>query len=139
MANVRLEVTDGLGRRVVRVDTPVFTIGRRSKSHLCLAGTEVSRDHAQIAHDGPQFILRDQQSRFGTFVNDRAIVAQPLVHGDRIRLGRVGGVELLFLVDDVTPASSSGSRSASATVEHLRQMAASARGVAVARLGPRPG
>jgi pSer/pThr/pTyr-binding forkhead associated (FHA) protein len=58
-------------RRVVRVDTPVFTIGRRSKSDLCLAGTDVSRDYAQIACDGGRFILRDRKSRYGTFVNDQ--------------------------------------------------------------------
>jgi pSer/pThr/pTyr-binding forkhead associated (FHA) protein len=74
MADVRLEITDGHGRRVVRVDTPVFTIGRRSKSDLCLAGTDVSRDHAQIACDGGRFILRDQKSRYGTFVNDQPVV-----------------------------------------------------------------
>ena len=74
MADVRLEVTDAIGRRVVRVDTPLFTIGRRSKSHLCLVGTDVSRDHAEIVCDGDRFILRDHQSRYGTFVNDQAIV-----------------------------------------------------------------
>ena len=125
MGDVRLEVTDGLGRRVVRVDTPVFTIGRRSKSDLCLAGTDVSRDHAQIACDGGRFILRDQQSRYGTFVNDQPVVEKPLAHGDRIRLGRGGGAELLFLVDEVGPATPSGtSRAANSSVENLRQMAA---------------
>jgi serine phosphatase RsbU (regulator of sigma subunit)/pSer/pThr/pTyr-binding forkhead associated (FHA) protein len=125
MADVRLEITDGLGRRVVRVDTPVFTIGRRSKSDLCLAGTDVSRDHAQIACDGGRFILRDQQSRYGTFVNDQPVIEKPLAHGDRIRLGRGGGAELLFLVDEVGASTASGtSRSAISSVENLRQMAA---------------
>ena len=125
MADVRLEITDGLGRRVVRVDTPVFTIGRRSKSDLCLAGTDVSRDHAQIASDGGRFILRDQQSRYGTFVNDQPVVEKPLAHGDRIRLGRGAGAELLFLVDEAGPATPSGiSRAANSSVENLRQMAA---------------
>jgi len=125
MADVRLEITDGLGRRVVHVDTPVFTIGRRSKSDLCLAGTDVSRDHAQIASVGGRFILRDQQSRYGTFVNDQAISEQPLAHGDRIRLGRSGGAELLFLVDEVAPSTlSSSSRAGISSVENLRQMSA---------------
>jgi len=125
MADVRLEITDGHGRRVVRVDTPVFTIGRRSKSDLCLAGTDVSRDHAQIACDGGRFILRDQKSRYGTFVNDQPVVEKPLAHGDRIRLGRGGGAELLFLVDEVGASTLSGtSRAAVSSVENLRQMAA---------------
>jgi phosphoserine phosphatase RsbU/P len=124
MADVRLEITDGSGRRVVRVDTPVFTIGRRSKSDLCLAGTDVSRDHAQIACDGGRFILRDQQSRYGTFVNDQPVSEKPLAHGDRIRLGRGGGAELLFLVDDVAATPSGTSRAANSSVENLRQMSA---------------
>ena len=125
MADVRLEITDGLGRRVVRVGTPVFTIGRRSKSDLCLVGTDVSRDHAQIASDGSRFILRDRQSRYGTFVNDQPVIETPLAHGDRIRLGRGGGAELLFLVDETGPPTPSGSgRTANSSVENLRQMAA---------------
>jgi phosphoserine phosphatase RsbU/P len=124
MADVRLEITDARGRRVVRVDTPVFTIGRRSKSDLCLAGTDVSRDHAQIACDGGRFILRDQQSRYGTFVNDQPVSEKPLAHGDRIRLGRGGGAELLFLVDDVGATPSGSSRAANSSVENLRQMSA---------------
>jgi sigma-B regulation protein RsbU (phosphoserine phosphatase) len=124
MADVRLEITDGRGRRVVRVDTPVFTIGRRSKSDLCLTGTDVSRDHAQIACDAGRFILRDQQSRYGTFVNDQPVSEKPLAHGDRIRLGRGGGAELLFLVDDVAATASGSSRAANSSVENLRQMSA---------------
>ena len=41
---------------------------------------------------------------YGTFVNDKAITEQTLAHGDRIRLGRSGGAELVFLVDDTSHA-----------------------------------
>lgn len=34
MPEVRPEVTDTLGRRVVRIEKPLFTIGRRSESDL---------------------------------------------------------------------------------------------------------
>ncbi len=34
MPEVRLEVTDTLGRRVVRIEKPLFTIGRWSESDL---------------------------------------------------------------------------------------------------------
>ena len=90
-----------------------------------MVGADVSRDHALIAGDDGRFILRDQQSRYGTFVNDQAVNEQPLVHGDRIRLGRAGGVELRFLVEEETPSTPSGStRQAISSVENLRQMAA---------------
>jgi len=39
MPDVRLEVTDTLGWRVVRIEKPLFTIGRRSESDLRVAST----------------------------------------------------------------------------------------------------
>jgi pSer/pThr/pTyr-binding forkhead associated (FHA) protein len=49
MSEVRLQVTDAHGRRVVRLDMPRFTIGRRSASDLQVVSTDVSREHAQIS------------------------------------------------------------------------------------------
>ena len=46
--DARLEVNDAQGRRVVVLDKPTFTIGRRSANDLQLTGTDVSRDHAEI-------------------------------------------------------------------------------------------
>ena len=46
--NPRLIVTDTLGRRIVPIDKPVFSIGRRSETDLRLAGADVSRVHAEI-------------------------------------------------------------------------------------------
>jgi len=43
----RLQVTDAQGRRVVLLDTPSFTIGRRSASNLQVVSTDVSREHAR--------------------------------------------------------------------------------------------
>jgi hypothetical protein len=51
MADAGLEVTDALGRRLVRPDKPTFTIGRRSANDLQLIGTDVSRDHADAIVD----------------------------------------------------------------------------------------
>ena len=57
----RLAVHDLLGRRVVPLDKPVFTIGRRDGHDLQLAGTEVSRDHAEIVSTAGG--IRDPRSR----------------------------------------------------------------------------
>ena len=46
MPDGRLEVTDALGRRVIHIDKPVFSVGRRSGNDLQLVGSDVSRDHA---------------------------------------------------------------------------------------------
>ena len=97
----RLQVDDPLGRRVVVIDKPVFRIGRKSESDLRSLGTDVSREHAEIVRlDDGRFMLRDRGSRCGTFVNDEQVTERPLRHRDKIRLGRSGSAELVFLADD---------------------------------------
>src|SRR4030095_12222857 len=87
MPDGRLEVTDALGRRVIHIDKPVFSIGRRSGNDLQLVGSDVSRDHAEIALDNDRFMLRDRGSRYGTDVNGEGGSEHALKHGD---LGRPG-------------------------------------------------
>jgi phosphoserine phosphatase RsbU/P len=119
MSQARLEVHDSLGRRPVPIDKPLFTIGRRSGNDLHLMGSDVSRDHAEIALVDDRFLVRDRGSRYGTFVNGTQVSEHPLAHGDRIQLGRTGGAELLFLIDDA-PVE----RQATSAVGDLRQVAA---------------
>ena len=121
MPDARLEVTDSSGRRLVPVDQNPFTIGRREGNHLRLLGSEVSRDHAEIAHAAGKYVLRDRTSRYGTFVNDQQVTEHAVVHGDRIRLGRTGGAELVFLLAErAEPAD----RATTTAVGDLRQVAA---------------
>jgi len=101
MPEARLEVTDALGRRVVPVAKAPFEIGRRETNDLRLAGSEVSRDHAEIVLDSSgTYVLKDRASRYGTYVNGDQVTEHSLAHGDRIRLGRSGGAEMVFLVRD---------------------------------------
>jgi pSer/pThr/pTyr-binding forkhead associated (FHA) protein len=119
MPEARLEVHDSLGRRPVPIDKAVFTIGRRSGNDLHLMGSDVSRDHAEIALVEGRFLVRDRGSRYGTFVNGTQIAEHPLSHGDRIQLGRTGGAEMIFLLDDA-PVE----RQSTSAVGDLRQVAA---------------
>ncbi len=121
MPDARLEVTDALGRRIVPIAKDAFGIGRRETNDLRLAGSEVSRDHAEIVTAGAGFLVRDKQSRYGTFVNDEQVTERPLAHGDRIRLGRSGGAELVFLLADTAPAQDKATTTA---IGDLRQIAA---------------
>src|SRR5438105_13279316 len=89
----RLIVTDALGRRIVPIDKPVFSLGRRSESDLRLPGADISRLHAEIVREGDAFVLHDRQSTFGTFVNDEKIESRRLASGDRVRLGHSVDVE----------------------------------------------
>jgi serine phosphatase RsbU (regulator of sigma subunit)/pSer/pThr/pTyr-binding forkhead associated (FHA) protein len=105
----RLQVDDPLGRRVVVIDKPVFRIGRRSESDLRSIGTDVSREHAEIVRlDDGRFVLKDRGSRCGTFVNDEQVTERPLRHKDKIRLGRSGSAEMVFLTDDSADSRASG-------------------------------
>src|SRR5712691_6393666 len=123
--DARLEVTDTLGRRVVLVEKPVFAIGRRTESDLRVVSSDVSRDHAEIVRNGDGYVVRDRSSRYGTFVNGDGVTERALAHGDRIRLGRSGGAELVFLIEDAAgSAVSSSSRTSGSAVDTLRQMAA---------------
>jgi phosphoserine phosphatase RsbU/P len=121
MPDARLEVTDALGRRIVPIDKGVFAIGRRTGNDLRLVGSDVSRDHAEIARDAEKYILKDRGSRYGTFVNGDAVVERVLTHGDQIRLGRSGGAEMVFLVDEAGP---SVERTTTSAIGDLRQVAA---------------
>jgi sigma-B regulation protein RsbU (phosphoserine phosphatase) len=121
MPEARLEVTDALGRRVVPIGKAPFEIGRRETNDLRLAGSEVSRDHAEIDTVDNAYVLRDRSSRYGTYVNGEQVTERTLVHGDRIRLGRSGGAEMVFLTAE---SQSVPERTATTTaVGDLRQIA----------------
>src|SRR5918994_441565 len=121
MPDARLEVTDALGRRIVPIAKASFEIGRRETNDLRLAGSEVSRDHAQIENANEKFVLKDRNSRYGTYVNGDQVTEHTLVHGDRIRLGRSGGAEMIFLLADAAPPQE---RSTTTAIGDLRQIAA---------------
>ena len=123
MPEARLEVTDALGRRVVPIAKTPFEIGRRETNDLRLAGSEVSRDHSEIV-TGPdgRYILKDRASRYGTYINGDQITEQSLTHGDRIRLGRSGGAEIVFLLTESEPRSEKSSTTTA--IGDLRQIAA---------------
>src|SRR5205085_10478568 len=99
----RLVITDTLGRRIVPIDKPLFTIGRRSETDLRLPGADISRVHAEITLENGGCVIRDKQSRFGTFVNGEKHAEKVLAHGDQIRLGQSGDTEIVFFVDDEAP------------------------------------
>src|SRR5712675_3765086 len=117
----RLVITDALGRRIVTIDKPLFTIGRRSETDLRLSGADISRVHAEISIENGGCVIRDKQSRFGTFVNGEKHSEKVLAHGDQLRFGQTGDTEIVFFVDDEAP---SVERSAASAATELRQMAA---------------
>lgn len=94
----RLELHGPDGVEVVPVIKDSFKIGRRGDNDLQLSGTDVSREHAEIVRTEGRYILYDRGSRYGTFVNNEQVTEKVLSHEDRIRFGRVGQMELTFLL-----------------------------------------
>ncbi|MGE5838176.1 MAG: SpoIIE family protein phosphatase [Acidobacteriota bacterium] len=122
MADPRLEVRDVLGERIVVLDRMPFTIGRRETNDLRLGGSEVSREHAEIVADSGKYLLRDRESRYGTFVNGEPVTECELRSGDRVRLGRGGGADLVFLA--AGDEQSLSNRSTTGARDDLRQITA---------------
>jgi serine phosphatase RsbU (regulator of sigma subunit) len=118
----RLEVRDALGERHVALDHFPFSIGRRDVNDLQLGGTEVSREHAEIRVEDGAYLLRDRESRYGTFVNGDPVSECQLRSGDRIRLGRGGGADLVFMAGDEHARHSTGATTGAR--DDLRQMTA---------------
>lgn len=117
----QLKVKDTQGRRVVSIEKPAFSIGRRSNADLQVVSTDISREHAEITRDGDAWVLHDRGSRYGTFVNGEAVTERVLINGDRIRLGRTDAVELVFALDLM---DNSGLGDSATDITDLGQMAA---------------
>lgn len=116
---LRLEVQDSVGARQVLVDHTPFSVGRRESNDLRLNGSEVSREHAVIDAEDGHYVLRDLESRYGTFVNDAQITRHVIASGDRIRLGRGGGADLVCRMGSETV---SFSRTNTGARDDLRQI-----------------
>ena len=95
----RLSIRDSLGQRVVAIDRALFRIGRRPDSDLVLTGNQVSRDHAEITLVDDHYVIRDRDSKHGTYVNGVRVIEQPLAHDDQIECGH-GGAALMFLAEE---------------------------------------
>jgi adenylate cyclase len=73
---------------------PQTVVGRLDDCDLCLVDTMVSRNHCVILREGKGFVIKDLQSRNGTWVNGRRIKNRRRIRsGDVIQ---VGPFRLLF-------------------------------------------
>ena len=84
-----------------------ITIGRLPDNDIQLDASDVSRHHAMITKHVQAYILKDLDSRNGTFVNEQLVQSAELRDGDLIR---IGNFLLTFQDGQVTPYQSSGMR-----------------------------
>lgn len=76
-------------------DNPV-TIGRSPKADLVLEDEKASRLHCGIRREDDVYVIKDLNSKNGTFVNNEKVESERLSPGDRIQ---VGSVTLVFEED----------------------------------------
>ncbi len=93
----KLQHIDADGQaRTIRIDRPVFSVGRKSINDLVLLDQRASRFHAEIVTELGQSLIRDKASSGGTFVNGERVTQKLLEDGDRIRFGDPQSSEYVF-------------------------------------------
>lgn len=63
-------------------------LGRGAQNEIRILDTEVSRRHATLSAQGDRFVLQDDNSSNGSFVNGQAVRSQVLRNGDQVQIGR---------------------------------------------------
>jgi pSer/pThr/pTyr-binding forkhead associated (FHA) protein len=79
------------------------TIGRSPDCDIFLDDVTVSRTHAVLLKQAGTFVIEDQGSLNGTFVNRRRIDSSSLADGDEVQIGKY---RLTFLQGAESPAQS---------------------------------
>ena len=87
---VRLKVYDGQEKiHDLELGAETASIGRDATSTIVLPDVSVSRRHAQVEPNGNFYLIRDNGSTNGTFVNGQKVTKVTLNHGDTVTIGRV--------------------------------------------------
>ncbi len=93
MAYIYIERGKNKGQRI-EIKIPLATIGRDPSCDIMIEDDQISRYHCEIKCRGKIFIIRDVNSRNGTYLNGEKIIDSALHNTDRILLGNT---ELIFL------------------------------------------
>lgn len=91
------------------VNTENYRIGSKPNNDLCIKGDDyVSGNHAYLSYQKGSLFLFDQDSRNGTYLNDKQVTKTPSVlrNGDHIRLG-----DSIFQVTEMPPSEEPSKRS----------------------------
>ncbi len=83
-----------INRQVVPLNQDITRIGRQLDNDIVLNEEYVSRVHAEIRLEKGKYVLYDQQSTGGTFVNSKQVDRCVLNSGDLIS---VANVQIMFV------------------------------------------
>ena len=84
---VREQVTLYVSGQPFRVTQKVTTMGRSRDCDIVVPDPNVSRVHAEVRHEGLDYVLVDLGSTNGVEVNGRRVLRHNLRDGDRLSLG----------------------------------------------------
>lgn len=73
--------------RVFRLEGVVFSLGRATHSSIRLDDDGVSRAHCTISVSGGEYVVEDQGSSNGTYLNEERVTKATLNDGDKLRIG----------------------------------------------------
>lgn len=79
-----------------------ISIGRDELNDICVDSRSVSRRHCVIERKGSELVIRDLDSRNGTFVNEVPVKERTLRKGDQIS---IGDSVFILVIDDDKPAA----------------------------------
>ena len=92
----------GTEQRTLYLDHSPFSVGRKMEKDLVIADPRVSRDHALIVSENGKFLVVDQGSKHGTFVNGERVQRKTLERNDRIEFGARDSMYAVFHPQHVT-------------------------------------
>lgn len=69
-----------------------ITIGRNPTSTIFLNDMTVSRQHATIRNENGSYVIYDEHSYNGVWVNNKSVQAKVLNFGDKVQIGTFGFV-----------------------------------------------
>ena len=78
-----------VNRQMIPLEKPVIRIGRQLENDIVLHEEFVSRFHAEIRFEEGKYVLQDNGSTSGTFVNGRQINRCVLNSGDLISIATI--------------------------------------------------
>src|SRR5207245_3207480 len=97
-----LVFVQGNEQRTINLDHSPFSVGRKVDKDLVIADPRVSRDHALIDSENGKFLVVDQGSKHGTFVNGERVQRKNLERNDRIEFGARDSMYAVFHPQHVT-------------------------------------
>jgi pSer/pThr/pTyr-binding forkhead associated (FHA) protein len=83
-----------VNRQMIPVDKPVIRLGRQLGNEIVFYEEFVSRFHAEIRLEGGNYVVYDNESTGGTYVNGKRIDRCVLNSGDLISIGTI---QIMFL------------------------------------------